>query len=601
MVNTEKIRHGELSIKMRIRIFLLVLFLSLNTWAQDLSFKTTVSKSRLGSNERLRITFSINKQGSDDFTPPNFKNFKVLAGPMQATNFSYLNGKQTFEQSYTYTIQPLKKGVYRIPSASINYEGNIIKSNTVKVTVTGAVAIPKDPNDPNYVASQNVHLIAEISNTNPYVGESISIIYKLYVDVNNVSVRNTRELESPSFNGFWNQSMNVNQWDPKMGEFQGKAHRYVIVKKAVLIPQKAGKLSIDPMSIETSVGVPIGRTDLFGNRMSKTTNLTVTTGKRIVNVKALPIENKPANFSGAVGNLDFKVTANKTELKANESTQIKVEVSGKGNLKLIELPGIETPNGLEKYQPEHKENIRTSLSGLNGKVYDQYTVVPQFKGKYKIPPVSFSFFSLKDKKYKTITTDPVFINAPQGATPSGDENTSVMKRDVVSAGTTIRYISTSTSFTSVAAIKDFLNSNLFYALLILPLFSIPIGIFIGKKKRARDRDIVGNKRRKADRLARKYLSEAKKQLGNKEPFYIALEKALHNYLKAKLQIETTDISKEKIAEILKEKSVKESVIAAFVKVLNDSDFARYAPSTNVQMKQEYENAKQVITKIDKQL
>jgi len=577
------------------------LFLSLHIGAQELSFKATVSKNRLGSNERLRITFSINKQGSDNFTPPNFKNFKLLAGPMQATNFSYLNGKQTFEQSYTYTIQPIKKGVYTIPSASIEYEGNKINSNTVKVTVTGAVEIPKDPNDPNYIASQNVHLIAEISNTNPYVGESISIIYKLFVDVNNVSVRNTRELESPSFNGFWNQNMTVSQWEPKMGEFQGKPHRYVIVKKAVLIPQKAGKLSIDPMSIETSVGVPIGRTDLFGNRMSKTTNLTVTTGKRTVNVKALPMANKPTNFSGAVGDLDFNVTVNKTELKENESAQIKVEVSGKGNLKLIELPGIETPNGLEKYQPEHKENIRTNLSGLNGKVYDQYTVVPQFKGKYKIPPVSFSYFNLKDNAYKTITTDPVFINAPHGAMSSESDNTGIVKRDVVSAGTTIRYISTSTNFKSIESVKVFLKSKLFYALLILPLFSIPIGIFVGKKKRARDRDVIGNKRRIANRLARKYLSEAKKQLGNKEPFYIALEKALHNYLKAKLQIETTDISKEKIAEILVEKGVEQTTITSFVKVLNDSDFARYAPSTNVMMRQEYENAKQVITKIDKQL
>ena len=577
------------------------LFLSLNIVAQELSFKATVSKSRLGSNERLRITFSINKQGGDNFTPPNFKNFKLLAGPMQATNFSYLNGKKSFEQSYTYTIQPNKKGVYTIPSATIEYEGNVVKTNTVKVTVTGAVEIPKDPNDPNYVASQNVHLIAEISNASPYVGESISIIYKLYVDVNNVSVRNTRELEAPSFNGFWNQNINVNQWEPKMGEFQGKPHRYVIVKKAVLIPQKSGKLTIDPMSIEAAVGVPIGRTDLFGNRINKTANLTVTTGKRTVNVKALPIENKPTNFSGAVGDLNFNVTASKTELKANESAQIKVEVSGKGNLKLIDLPSIETPNGLEKYEPEHKENIRTNLAGLNGKVYDQYTVVPQFKGKYKIPPVSFSYFSLKDKAYKTISTDPIFINAPQGAIPSGDENTSIVKRNVVSSGTTIRYISTTTNLKPIGKAADFLNSNLFYVLLILPLFSIPIGMYIGKQKRARDKDIVGAKRRKADRLARKYLSEAKKQLGNKEPFYIALEKALHNYLKAKLQIETSDISKEKIANILETRGVDELTISAFVKVLNDSDFARYAPSTNVMMQQEYENAKQVIAKIDKQL
>jgi hypothetical protein len=586
---------------MRIRIFLLLLFLSLNIVAQELSFKATVSKSRLGSNERLRITFSINRQGGDNFTPPNFKNFKLLAGPMQATNFSYLNGKKSFEQSYTYTIQPKKKGVYTIPSATIEYEGNVVRTNTVKVTVTGAVEIPKDPNDPNYVASQNVHLIAEISNASPYVGESISIIYKLYVDVNNVSVRNTRELEAPSFNGFWNQNINVNQWEPKMGEFQGKPHRYVIVKKAVLIPQKSGKLTIDPMSIEAAVGVPIGRTDLFGNRINKTATLTVTTGKRTVNVRSLPIENKPTNFSGAVGDLTFNVTASKTELKANESAQIKVEVSGKGNLKLIDLPSIETPNGLEKYEPEHKENIRTNLAGLKGEVYDQYTVVPQFKGKYKIPSVSFSYFSLKDKTYKTISTEPIFINAPQGAIPSGDENISIVKRNVVNSGTTIRYISTTTNLKPTGKAADFLNSNLFYVLLILPLFSIPIGIYIGRQKRARDKDVVGAKRRKADRLARKYLSEAKKQLGNKEPFYIALERALHNYLKAKLQIETSDISKEKIANILETKSVDELTITAFVKVLNDSDFARYSPSTDVQMQQEYENAKQVITKIDKQL
>ncbi len=585
----------------RIGILLLLIFCSQELLAQELSFKTVVSKNRLGSNERLRITFSINKQGADNFTPPKFKNFKLLAGPMQSTNFSYVNGKKSFEQSYTYTIQPITKGVFTIPSASIEYEGNIVKTNTVKVTVTGAVEIPKDPNDPTYIASQNVHLVAEISNTKPYVGESISIVYKLYVDVNNVSVRNTRELEAPSFNGFWNQNINVNQWEPKMSEFRGKPHRYVIVKKAVLIPQKSGKLTIDPMSIEVAAGVPIGRTDLFGNRMSKNTNLTVTTGRRTVNVKSLPEENKPANFSGAVGNLDFTVTASKTELKANESAQIKVEVAGKGNLKLIELPGIETPNGLEKYEPEHKENIRTNLGGLNGKVYDQYTVVPQYKGKYKIPAVSFSFFSLKDKEYKTITTKPIFINAPQGAIPSGSDDVVVAKRDVVSSGATIRYISNSTNLRRLGKTRDFLNSNAFYALLALPLLAIPLGIFIGKRKRARDGDVAGNKRRKADRLARKYLSEAQKQLGNKEPFYIALERALHNYLKAKLQVETSDISKDKIAAILKNKGVDEGTISAFVKVLNDSDFARYAPSTDVMMQQEYENAKEVITKIDKQL
>ena len=138
-------------------------------------------------------------------------------------------------------------------------------------------------------------------------------------------------------------------------------------------------------------------------------------------------------------------------------------------------------------------------------------------------------------------------------------------------------------------------------MLLLPFLAIPIAIFIGKKRAERAGDIFGNKIRLADKLAKKYLSQAKKQLGKKEAFYIALEKALHNFLKAKLQIETSDISKEKISEILKNKGVEESTINQFVEVLNDCNFARFTPITNVEMEAEFEKAKDVITKLDKHL
>ena len=586
------------------KIFYILFFLGFvsHLTAQELSFKAEVSKDRLGVNERLRITYTINKQGGDDFTPPDFRDFKVLAGPMQSTSYSIINGKQSFEMSYSYTLQPNRKGVFTIPSASITYDGETIKSNTVKVTVTDAVEIPKDPNDPRYVASQNIHLIAEISNSNPYVGEAISVVYKIYVDVTKVSVRNTREIESPTFSGFWNQNIEVSQWEAKEGEFQGKPHRYAIIKKTVLIPQKSGTLSIDPMELEIVAGVPIGRRDLFGNMITQNTTFTVTTGKRIVEVKPLPIENKPADFTGAVGDFDFKVAANKTELKANESAQIKVEVHGKGNLKLVELPKIETPAGLERYEPEHKENIVTSLGGLRGSVYDQYTIVPQYRGKFKIPPISFSYFSLEDKKYKTITSDAIVIDAPLGKTASEVDNApTVVKRDVISNAKDIRFISTQTDLQPRIVKSDFLGSKLFYSLLLLPLLAIPLGIFIGAKKKQRDSDIIGNKRRMADRLARKYLSEAKKKLGNKEGFYVALEKALHNYLKAKLHVETSDISKDKIKEILQQRKVDMPIIDDFIKVFDDCEYARYTPTTNVMMEQEYNKAREVLTKIDKQL
>ena len=582
---------------------ILILLLFTQVVFAQVTFKTTVSKTQLGLNERLRIEFSINKQGADDFTPPDFNNFKVLAGPSQSTSFSSINGRTTYKLTYTYVIQPTSKGTFTIPSASITYDGQIIKTNTVRVSVIDAIDIPEDPDDPRFLASQNIHLVAEISNTNPYVGESISVVYKLYVNINKVNVRNARESESPSFSGFWNQNIEVKGWESKNGSYGGIPHKYAMVKKMVLIPHKAGKMTIDPMEMEVTAGVPMGRRDFFGNMLMNDINFTATSGKKIINVKELPYKNKPANFTGAVGDLNFTVTASKTELKANETAQIKVALSGKGNLKLVKLPGIETPQELEVYEPEHKENVKTTLRGMSGLISDQYTVVPQFRGKFKIPPVSFSYFNPKDEKYHSVVTEPIILNAQQGKKQVLDEESgsNVSKIDIIGNENDIRYIHLKSEFISADKEEDFYSSRTYYLLLLLPLLSIPLGIFIGNRKEKRDNDVVGNKRRKANRLARKYLSQARKQLGKKDDFYIALEKALHNYLKAKLHIETTEISKERISEILLDRKVDTETIVEFSNVLNNCDFARYTPFTNVEMKQEYDKAKEVIARIDKQL
>ena len=309
----------------------------------------------------------------------------------------------------------------------------------------------------------------------------------------------------------------------KNGTYGGKPHRFVIVRKTVLIPHKAGKLEIEPLEMEITAGVPIGRRDFFGNMLMNDVNFTLTSGRKTINVKELPSDGKPFNFTGAVGDFEFTVTPNKTELKSNESAQIKVELKGEGNLKLVKLPGIETSNGLEVYDPEHKEKIRTTLSGLKGSVFDQYAVVPQARGKFKIPGVSFSYFNPKEEKYYSVNTAPIMLNALSGVELS-DENVVSNKQAVISNEGDIRYIHLKSDFVSTVEDEEFFGSDLFYLLMILPLLSIPLGIFIGKKKLERDSDIVGNKRRKADRLARKFLSQARKELGKKEAFYIALEK-----------------------------------------------------------------------------
>lgn len=585
--------------KLKFYISLFICLLSISLVAQEATLKAKISKNKLGVNQRLRIEFSIDKQGGDNFSPPKFTNFRVVGGPSQSVSQSWINGKVTFSQSYTYIIQPKRKGAFSIASASIKIGGKFIKSEPVKVIVLDPVEIPKNPNDPNYVAQQNIHLVAEISKANPYVGEGIYVEYRLYVS-ENVSVYDTSISEAPKYNGFWNQDIKVNGFPVKMGKYNGENYRYIVLQKALLIPTKTGKLSVDPMRMDIVIGVPSGRADFFGNAITKNIRREFASTKKIIRPKTLPLEGKPANFAGAVGDFNFSVALSKDILKANETSQVQVKISGKGNLKLFELPTVETPAELEMYQPERKERVRVNASGLSGAVTDTYTVVPLYKGKYKIPSISFSYFNPKEKKYKTIATEDFFVDVQEGKELITVDTSFVIKQEVVSTGKNFRYIATKTNFVTAKKI-DFFKSNLFYVLFLLPLIAIPIGVFIGKKNEERSNDIMGNKARKAEKLAKKYLSKAQKQLGKKEAFYEALERALHNYLKAKLGVETAEISKERITEILKGKNVEATAIHQFIEVLKNSDFARYTPFTATEMKEEFERAKAVIVQLDKQL
>ena len=584
------------------RLYILtILVLATQVVFAQIEFKTAVSKNNLGLNQRFRIEFSVDKQGADNFKPPSFSNFKVVGGPSSSVSQSWINGKASYSQTYIYILEPKNEGEFIIEPATIEYNSEIVKSNAVKITVSKAIEIPKDPNNPEYIAQQNIHLVAEVSNLNPYVGEGIYVVYKLFVS-ENISVNDWRVSESPQYNGFWNQDIEVTEINVQKGKYNGEDYRYIVLKKAVLIPQRSGELIVEPMKMDFSVGIPTGRGDFFGNMITQNISYATESPVKKVRVKALPEEGKPDGFSGAVGEFEFKVSADKNVLKANEAAQIKVEVKGSGNLKLFEIPKIVTPAELEAYTPEHKEDVTNTLSGLRGTISDAYTVVPQFKGKYKIPEVTFSYFNPKEKKYYTILAEAVFVEVTEGneMPSSNNDSAATFKKNVVTNGNNFRFIALETKL-KPSVKKDFLHSFEFYLLLFLPFLVIPIGILIGKERAKRAGDIFGNKIRLANKLARKYLSEAKKQLGKKEAFYIALEKALHNFLKAKLQIETSEFSKEKITELLQDKGVDTETVTEFITVLKDCDFARYTPTTDVMMKNEYEKTVKILTEIEKQL
>jgi len=591
----------EIQHKMKRIIVFVVLFVTHALLAQ-VKFEANVSKNTLGLNERVRIEFSMNEDG-DNFVPPNFEasGFRVVGGPSQSISQSWINGRSSFQKSYTYILLPLKKGNLVIKQAVIEINGQLYKTLPIKINVTNAVQQPNDPNEPATVsADNNLYLVADISKTSPYVNEPITVVYKLYFSYN-IGITNWRELNKPKYNDFWSQNIDIKQLVAEEGMFKGERYRYVVLRKTVLYPQKAGKLEIEPLSLDIDCQVPRGRPNFFGQVQLVDDSKRVSAGSKVISVKPLPEAGKPDDFSGAVGKFNFKVTPSRTGLKFGESLDLDVSVTGTGNLKLFSLPKPEVPSTLEMYDPEHTENVSTPLTGMTGSISDKYTIIPQSKGNFPIKPMRFTYFDLSSGSYKTITSPEIMLNVLDGPGLSNSSPVvSGTNKISVTANKAFAFIKQKTTLKPIES-NDFLGSGMFYSLMILPFLVIPALILFRKRKEAEDADIVGNKKKKSNALAKKYLSEAQKQINHKEPFYIALEKAMHNFLKAKLSIETSDMSKDKISEILLSRNANSETIFDFITLTENCELARYAPSTSVTIQQDYDKAVEIISSLEKQI
>jgi len=565
----------------------------------QVEFSANASKTRLGVNERLRVDFEMNEDG-DNFVPPSFSDFNIIGGPNQSVSHSWMNGKRSFSKTYSYYLAPKRQGTFTLTSASIEIDGETYKTKPIRITVTKAIELPKNPNDPNYIAENKVHVVASISKNNPYLNEAVSVEYRLYV-APRTGVSNWNEVSAPTYDGFWNQVIRTNGRDVYKAQFKGEEYRYVVLKRAVLYPQKTGELKIEPLELEVGIDVPTGRYDFFGNPITTSVNKKISTGEKKLTVKELPLEGKPDFFTGAVGQFEFNTSLSKPQLDANESLELTIDVKGKGNLKLFNLPSINLPNTLEVYEPEYKENVKTYTSGMQGEISETYTIVPQYKGKYPVPSINFSYFDPKTETYQTLSSNELAIDVINGPVEEQVvQNKPESNTDVNASNAQFLPIKESTTFVTKKTTK-FYNTTGFWSALVLPLLAIPLALIIRRKREDYLLDVVGNKSRKANRLSRKYLSAAKRSLGDEKLFYVALEKALHNYLKAKLRIETSELSKENIKDLLQNKSVPETQINSFLELLESCDQARYAPMTQVTMEEDYAKAAETILLIDKNI
>lgn len=568
---------------------LLILLLTLNTLiiSSQVKFDVSVSKSKLGLNERFRVDFVMNQNG-DNFSPPKFENFQIIGGPNQSIKTSYVNGERNFSKTYSYFLKPLKKGRLKISQASIEIDNEIYKSLPIEVLITDSVKQPSDAVT-QYYNDDDIELRALISKGSPFLNEPITVVYKLYYKAP-INISDARETETPKFKDFWSQTIKIPQLKVQREVYKGQNYNVVEWRKVVLYPQRVGELEISPLSLNLVLDVPTDKRDFFGNVIYDQTSQLISTGMRRINVKNLPTQGKPDSFSGAVGEFEFDVILNKNSLRATESFQAELKVKGSGNLKLFDLPNILVPNSMELFDPEREELINTNLSGMSGSISKLFTIIPRFQGNFPIEEVEFSYFNPETEKYKILKSPRLTIDVYDG--PALSNTVTNDNSNIITSDDSFRFIKIKGNLREIKN-DIFFESKLFYALVTSPfvilLSLLALTIYRRNRKESSDELI-----RIEERQINKMIESAKDSIGDKILFYDKIEKAIIKSLIVKFSIRMESLNKDKIEQIGEEKGLSRNDITLIIRLIENCEKARYSQSSDSIMNKDLEYARKSI-------
>ncbi|MDC0162890.1 BatD family protein [Flavobacteriaceae bacterium] len=571
---------------------ILILFLTLNTLilSSQVKFDVSVSKSKLGLNERLRVDFVMNQNG-DNFSPPKFENFQIIGGPNQSIKTSYVNGERSFSKTYSYFLKPLKKGTLKISQASIEIDNETYKSLPIEVTITDSVKQPSDAVT-QYYNDDDIELRALISKGSPFLNEPITVVYKLYYKAP-INISDARETETPKFKDFWSQTIKIPQLKVQREVYKGQNYNVVEWRKVVLYPQRVGELEISPLSLNLVLDVPTDKRDFFGNVIYDQTSQLISTGMRRINVKNLPNQGKPDSFTGAVGEFEFDVILNKNSLRATESFQAELKVKGSGNLKLFDLPNILVPNSMELFEPEREELINTNLSGMSGSISKLFTVIPRFQGNFPIEEVEFSYFNPETEKYKILKSPRLTIDVFDG--PALSNSITNDNSNIITADDSFRFIKIKGNLEEIKN-DIFFESKLFYALVASP-FAFLLSLFAFTIYRRKRKESSYELIRIEERQINKMIDSAKDAIGDKISFYDKIEKAIIKSLIVKFSIRMESLNKEKIQQIGQEKGLLRNDITLIINLIENCEKAKYSQSSDSIMNKDLENARKAINSI----
>lgn len=569
--------------------------------AQDIKVTAAASHYDVATGDRFKIEFRVNAN-IDNFKPPKISDFRVLSGPNQSTSMSWVNGKTSANISYSYILMAVKEGSFIIPAAEVIIDGKKYQSNTIEINVSKGANVQNNPNSNNATVTKNsgdLFIKSSVNKTTVYQGEHLVATYQLFTKIN---IAANEMVKNADLNGFWSQEINIGQAQWTQEIINGERWNIATIRKIVLFPQRSGELEIDPLEMRFITQKRVsGGQSIFDQFFGQVVEEEHIVKSKPIKIKVLPHPApKPDGFVNAVGQLKMTTDVSANEVKANEAINVKVTISGTGNLPLIDNPAINFPKEFEIYDPKVTDNTKTSNAGVSGSKEYNYLVIPRYQGDFTIDPIIFSYFNPSTKKYETIKSNPIVLKINKG---DGTENnvtyTAAGKEDIKILGEDIRYIHTDTPQFVLNA-NNLYNSWKFYSLLLLAPLLFIIAFIIRNKNRAANSDIAKVKSRKAGKLASKLLSSAKKSLAanDKNAFYEATSKALFGYVGDKLNIAVADLTQENIKSSLAAKNVDDNIINSLIETIDLCDMARFAP-VPVSEQEVYDKAENIIQQIEK--
>ena len=600
-----------------IRIYLkalLLLFLLQGSYsiAQDVTFKASAPQSVV-KGEQFRLTYSLNKEGKDIRLPSKMEGFEILFGPSVSSSYStqIINGKSTSQSSfsYTYILVAPEEGTFSIGPADIKVDGSNYRSNSLEIKV-----LPPDKETDNSQSSQSssassssaqeikstdAFIRTVVSKSQIYEQEGFMVSFKLYTTLNVVDFG---RIEFPEFEGFLVEELDVpSNQQLKLEHYNGRNYYTAVLRKTLLFPQRAGKITIPSGRLEMVFSVPSGKkiSSFFGTQeVNVDVKKPMITNPVTVNVTQLPL-GKPAGYKGAVGSFKFTPSISSQEVKANEPVTITLKISGTGNQKLIQNPEIEFPTNFETYDPTIENDLTAGENGLTGTRTVEYLVIPRYEGEYSIPPIEFSYFDVASRSYKTVKSPTYNLNVLKGA-PGSATASSYVNQQQVKVEQDIRYIKT-TKPKFLKTDNFFIGSWTYWLWYIIPFVLLCLFFVLYRKQMKLNSNIALMRTKRANKVAKRRLKQAERYLKvhDKENFYNEVLRALWGYFSDKLSIPGSNLTRNNIGAELSLYGVDDTLVQKFMEILDTCEFARYAPvESSAEMDKVYQETSDAIGKME---